>query len=273
MRLDSDLTPIQVEQAAQYLMTLREISQPGGRLPETCRPVTLDSGWHVQRRVSELLAAKPGGRIAGWKCGLPDVGKRVLAPIYAESVSYSPPTESIAVRAAALRVELEFAFVLARDLPVRDAPYTPADVDVALEEVHLALELIGGRYARPNETAFPELLADGLFNDGLVLGPVVVNMPEVPRFTLGIHAETDDADPVQTNHVACHGDSNPRLALYWLAEHLRQQGLGLQAGQTVITGALAGVIELPAASRILLQLEQFGEWALTFHRSEPTVNH
>lgn len=273
MRLDSDLTPIQVEQAAQYLMALRASGQPGGRLPETCRPVTLDGGGQVQRRVGELLAAKSGGRIVAWKCGLPGAGKRILAPVYANSVSYSPPAESIAVRAAALRVELEVAFVLARDLPVRDAPYTPADVDAALGEVRLALELIGGRYARPDEASFPELLADGLFNDGLVLGPVVANMPEVPQFTLGIHAETDDADPVQTSHFACHGDSNPCLALYWLAEHLRQQGLGLQAGQTVITGALAGVIELPSPSRVRLQLEQFGEWALTFHRSEPAVNH
>lgn len=71
MNIDSDLSPTQIEQAAHYLMALRASGQPGGRLPATCRPATLNSGEQVQQRVAELMAATPGGRIAGWKCGLP----------------------------------------------------------------------------------------------------------------------------------------------------------------------------------------------------------
>ena len=40
-------------------------------------------------------------------------------------------------------------------------------------------------------------------------------------------------------------DADPRRPLYWLAEFLRQQGIGLRAGQVVITGSLAGAPALP----------------------------
>ncbi len=268
MTLKRALLPQQIEMAAQYLMGLRVNRQPGERMPESFRPITVENGWQIQRRFAELKAAKTGGSIKAWKCGLPVLDKWVVAPIYSDSVSFSSPTESIAVASSALRVELEFAFVLGKNLPARDLPYMPAEVDAAIGGTRFALELIGGRYARPDEATFPEWLADGLFNDGLILGPIVENLPEVPQFTLVVHAQNVDSIPIQTSYVACHSDSNPRLALYWLVEHLRKEGLGLQAGQAVITGALSGVIELPAPARIRMNFERFGEWTTTLLRTE-----
>src|SRR5690606_39981142 len=60
-------------------------------------------------------------------------------------------------------------------LPIspRPEPYTPADVDAAIARTHLALELINSRYAEPDAAEFPEMLADGLVNQGLFIGPEV----------------------------------------------------------------------------------------------------
>jgi hypothetical protein len=63
----------------------------------------------------------------------------------------------------------------------------------------LALELIGTRYSDPDAT-FAEHLADGLFNQGLYLGPVIHT---------NIHTDihTDDAANLQTMpiKISCAG--------------------------------------------------------------------
>ena len=51
--------------------------------------------------------------------------------------------------------------------------YLKAEVREAVGSVRLALELLDCRYADPAQVSFTELLADGLFNAGLFLGPEV----------------------------------------------------------------------------------------------------
>jgi 2-keto-4-pentenoate hydratase len=68
------------------------------------------------------------------------------------------------------RIEPELAFILGRDLPARAESYTVAEIDAAIQETRLALELIGTRYSDPDAATFAEHLADGLFNQGLYLG-------------------------------------------------------------------------------------------------------
>lgn len=252
-----------VEQAAQHLLTLRANGQPGQRMPPECRPATVADGWRVQQRVSKLLQSRQNENVAGWKCALPspqEPGKQVLAPIYQSTVHHTPNAGPIAVPKKKLQFEFELAFLLAHDLAPRSTPWLPADIDAAIGRTRLALELIGGRYINPANLDFSELLADGLFNDGLVLGPTVCGLPTAPQFTLEMTVQSKETESVTTHHAVRHGDGNPRLALYWLAEHLRQHGLGLYAEQVVITGALAGVmnVRLPDSAPVQLRFELSG---------------
>ena len=48
-----------------------------------------------------------------------------------------------------------------------------------------------------------------------------------------------------------------------MVEFLRQQGLGIEAGQAVITGSLAGVIELPFGQAAEIHYGELGSVALT----------
>ena len=76
-------------------------------------------------------------------------------------------------RGATAQIEPEIAFVLARDLAPRNDAYAEHEVVAAIGEVHLVLELLGNRYEDPASVPFPEMLADGANNEGLVIGPVL----------------------------------------------------------------------------------------------------
>lgn len=241
--------------AAAILVARRRSGLQGARLPESCRPADLDAALAIQAAVSAQL----GEGIAAWKCGLPTAGRVVLAPIYAGTVHSSAPC---AVRAGQARVEPELAFILGRDLPVRESPYTPAEVDAAIARTHLALELIDSRYSDAADASFAENLADGLFNQGLFIGPQVdaAAARAASDITLRITHATGEVTQLDGRHPSV----DPRAPLYWLAEYLRSTGMGLQAGQAVITGSYAGSVDLPLEQDIAIQYGELGTLTVCF---------
>ncbi|WP_177218954.1 fumarylacetoacetate hydrolase family protein [Polaromonas sp. OV174] len=214
----------------------------------------LEDGWQVQQEVSRRLALT----IGGWKAALPGPGKLVVAPIYAPGISQQaavltrPGVDSV-------KVEPEIAYVVARDLPARAQAYSEQEVDAAVGSVHAALEICASRYLSLADLPFPELLADGLVNDGLWLGPALA-ATEAPAFELSWQIE---GEPVQQAQ-ARHPNGQPRAPLYWLANFLRERGLGLLAGQTVITGSYAGVLELPLQRRVRFDYGGLARFELSF---------
>lgn len=238
------LTPELIAQAAAELIHRRTHARPGPRLPEACRPATLEDAWQIQQEVTRQLALP----IAGWKAALPSPGKQVVAPIYAPTLCQGARCALPGGPAAdAIRAEPELAFVLAQDLPARAGRYSGEEVDAAVGPVHAALEICASRYRDHAGLPFAELLADGLVNSGLWLGPALA-APEAPAFELTWQIG-DEA--VQTLS-ARHPDGQPRAPLYWLVNFLRERGIGLQAGQAVITGSFAGVLALPVGRRVTL---------------------
>lgn len=99
-----------------------------------------------------------------------------------------------------------------------------------LGDVHLALELLGSRYSHPASLTFPELLADGLFNAGLVIGPSVEFIegatPDDLPAEFAISPTVAGETPV--DHEGRHPDGNVLPPIVWLANFLRERGLGLQ---------------------------------------------
>ncbi|MGV8897753.1 MAG: 2-keto-4-pentenoate hydratase [Burkholderiaceae bacterium] len=248
--------------AAAILVARRRSGAQGPRLPECCRPSGLDAALAIQTAVSAQL----GERVAGWKCGLPAAGNWVLAPIYAGTVHAIDAGVRCALRARSgqARVEPELAFILGRDLPMRDRPYTPAEVNAAIARTHLALELIGSRYSDAASVSFAENLADGLLNSGLCIGPQVDAGQGRAARTMAI--TINFASDKETRLDGRHPSGDPRAPLYWLAEFLRSKGLGLQAGQAVITGSYAGSFDLPIGEDIAIQYGELGTLTVHFVR-------
>jgi len=255
------LPPEQITHAASELAARRTSGKTGPRLPESCRPQELEDAWQVQQAVTRTL----GQAVGGWKASLPSAGKLVVGPIYQPAISRAAlcsvpfPTDS---SPDSLKIETELAFLLAGDLPAREQPYTEAEIDVAVGSVHAALEICASRYTDPTGFAFAEMLADGLVNNGLWLGPELA-APEAAAFELIWQAGEQPRQTVQGKHPNGH----PRAPLYWLANFLRERGLGLKAGQAVITGSYAGVLTVPAGEVVTFEYAGLARFEVAFRRS------
>lgn len=242
------------ERAAQHLLALQSGHRSGARLAPGLRPATSADAWHIQRRVSALRAVP----VLGWKCGLPQEGRWTVAALH-EALPAGSRLRAPAGPGGLPRIEPEFAFILAHDLAPRAAPYGPAEINAAIGSVRLAVEVLGCRYDDAAAASFPELLADGLWHQTLVLGPAVAGLAQAPDFSLALTVQGATGRTL----AARHPDGDPRRALHWLAEFLRGRGVGLLAGQAVITGSLAGAVELPFGHEAVLRYGALGELALT----------
>jgi 2-keto-4-pentenoate hydratase len=233
-------------QVAHELVERRRSGHAGARFDAALRPTSLAQALSIQQAVATLWCAGHGDDIGAWKAGMPvthpdnpgELQKIVIAPIFASTISSITPAlvwtgHSASTNMPVARIEPELAFVLAEDLPYRLQPYTRQEVQAAVGEVRMALELISCRYSEPAACDFAEKLADNLENQGLFLGPLVDRQLAFFASELSLTlTENGTTRTMKGRHPA--GDA--AAPLYWLAEFLRSRGEGLRAGQAVITG-------------------------------------
>jgi 2-keto-4-pentenoate hydratase len=251
------------QEAAAILVERRQLGIQGDRLPASCRPRSLEEALAIQGAVTERWCDLMDDSIGGWKCLLPPHDKLIVGPIYTRTIDSIAPVALWPKRSDAklARIEPELAFFFGQGLPPREQPYTAAEVDAAISRTHMALEFINCRYSDPAECAFPEMLADGLVNQGLFIGPEV--NAEIARnaeaFTINVTHNGEIS-----GHQGKHPNGNPRAPLYWLAEFLRSQGQGIVAGQAIITGSYAGVLEVPMNTEVTLDYAGLGSMKVSF---------
>lgn len=253
------LTSAQIDQAALHLLAARRAAQPGPRLPDACRPLELCDALAIQRRVQALLGVATGG----WKCSLPTPERSIsYAAIFAPSISRTSPYR-VATRTRLARIEPEIAFVLGRDLPTRNRPYSEDDVRSAIAETRLVLEILGSRYAEPGAVGFAELLADQVSNEGLHVGPVLDRALSRPLAAFPI--AVDGPSGSLHRREGRHPDGHPLRPLVWLANELASNPAvgGLKATEIVTTGSYAGALEVPLQTPLKVTFGDFGEIALT----------
>lgn len=247
-----------VTDAAIELARRRRAGLHGPRLPDACRPADLADALAIQREVSIHM----GDGVGAFKCGTPTDDRVVVAPIYSSTISTAAPCP-VWAQNGQVRVEPELAFVFGRDLPAREQAYGHAEIESAIDKVHLALELIDSRYDDQAELTFADRLADGLVNQGLWLGP------EVPwqqaHQAQAFAVEWSAGEGAVTTLAGRHPNDNPLLPLYWLVEHLRATGQGLRAGQVVITGSYAGTFPCPLDQDLNFAYGDLGRFTVRFH--------
>lgn len=250
-----------LEIAAAALVRARLEGVRLASLPGSNLPTSLAQGFAIQQHVGPLA-----GKTVGWKCALPPAGKWIVAPIYSDSI-VKGERYRLAADADKARIEPELACVLAHDLPARVEPYTTEEIVAAISDVHLALEVIDCRYTDPHTLPFEHLLADGLFNHGLVLGaPITLSNPASMPSELDI--TLSDATAALLNIKGRHPDGDPLLPIVWLANFLSTQGIGLQAGQVIITGSYAGVLDVPVNQPLHVRFGEAGSLSVHFSTLE-----
>lgn len=247
--------------AATTLVERRASGIQGGILPVEQQARDVNDAVAIQAEVEKQWCEKFNDTVGGWKCLVPPAeDKIVIGRIFKSTVTDSADI-SLFPKGDLARIEPELAFTFEKSLPSKDTPYTEAEVDAAIGSAHMALELIHSAYLPDNKPEFFDALAAGLVNQGLYLGPEVdlTNVHEISEIDLSF-TYNDETREIEGKHPTV----NPKAPLYWLVEFLRSNGLGIEAGQSVITGSYAGIVEVPMNTSVEIGYAGIGKMTVKF---------
>jgi 2-keto-4-pentenoate hydratase len=237
-----------------------------GGLPADIRPETREDGYAIQA----LLEHRSRRPIFGWKIAATSqagqlhigVDRPISGRIPAEQVFESGAEVPLGFNS--MRVaEPEFAFRMARELEVRDRPYTVEEVLQAVESLHPAIEIPDSRYQDFAAVGAAQLIADSACAHHFVLGPAA---PKHWRsLDLGPHKVTATVLG-KREHVgsgaAVLGD--PRIALAWLANELSAVATPIKAGQVVTTGTCVAPVPVSPGDVVVADMGVLGQASVRF---------
>lgn len=241
------MTQFEQTTRAAALLSQAELGAPLPHLPPELAPATEDQAYAIQ----EAVLASDG--IAGWKVAAIQVPRPLTYAMIAQARvlhGQLPP------RLTRPEIEVEIALCIARDLPPRAAPYSEDEVNEALGTAHAAIEVITSRYL--DRKAVPPLsaLADALSCSGLVTGGGTTDWRGLDFMALEV--KLDGAQPL----AKASGNATVAqtlTALTALANHASRRGLGLKAGQFVITGARIGPLPVVSGQELTASVQGIGQ--------------
>jgi 2-keto-4-pentenoate hydratase len=245
-----------MQETAELLVKLRGAAaiKPAA-LPPDLAPSNESDAYRVQLQVLALL----GARVAGWKASMPDATHGTSAPIAHGNLLKSPAhSDDLAHPTAGTTrygIEPEIAFTLKHALPA-GAEYSRAAVLDALASAHCAIEICVCRLRDFDAAPALHRLADGIMNEGLVIGGSVNHWRtlDLPQLPLVVQV---NGQPVHQG-TGGHPLGDPLLPMVWMANHLSGRGLGLKAGDVVTTGSCAGVQYATRGQRVRVEFAGLG---------------
>jgi 2-keto-4-pentenoate hydratase len=234
------------------------------RPPSETKRLSLTEAYAVQDRLREALVAR-GERVAGWKAGFTNkagqeawqVAEPVCAFLLASGV-LSSGGEVAAARFVKPGVEAEVAFVLKHELagPGVTAPRALQAVEGAVP----ALELIDFRHS--GKAVGTDAVADGVYAKAIVLGGALTPVTGLDLALEGVVYE--QSGTVVATSTAYEVMGNPLNSLAWIANHLGGRGLGLRAGDVVMTGSVSKILTVTAGDTVRATFTRLGSVSVRF---------
>ena len=232
--------------------------------PSAERALSMAEAYAVQDRVREAFVSR-GERVIGWKAGFTGKAAQemfqcpepVSAFLLASGV-YPDRSEVPVQRFVEAVVEAEIALVLKRDLA--GPGVTPPEALQAVEGATPALELVDFRYSGKPTGA--DLVADGVYANAVVLGAALTQVTHLDLALEGLVYEHNGA--VVATNTAAEVLGSPINALVWIANHLGARGLGLVAGQVVMTGSVSRIVHPKAGDTVRATYTRLGSVSARF---------
>lgn len=195
----------------------------------------------IQREFIKLLRAASGAAPVGYKIGLTSLRMQAMCgidhPIGGVVLSNRVHRSGAVLKAADFgRIGLEFEIGVRfdRDLPATSGPFDQAKVAAAVGAVCAAIEVVDDRRADYKALEVASLVADNSWNAGIVLSAWKTSWPDLAAVRGVVTLNGAEVDSGHGRDVLGH----PFGPLVWLAEQLAQDGVGIRAGDIVLTGSL-----------------------------------
>ena len=260
---------VAIADAADLLVKHRLSRKPLAELPAECRPRTEDETYAIQDVMNGMFVLREIGAIAGYKIGCttpvmqqymgidhPGAGA-ILAPTVHDS-----PADLAFDDYVAIGVEGEIAIRRAADLPPAGAPYDRDAIFAAIGSCFTAIELVDARYVDYRSLDTWTMVADNFFNAGCILGTPVIDWRgiDMTAVTGRMTVNGTLAGEGQGANVMGH----PFDAAVWLVNTMARRGLGLKAGELVMTGSIVETQWLKQGDSVAFEIDALGGVAAPF---------
>ncbi len=255
--------------AAKTIASARRNRTPLSPLNSDIAPKDEATGYRVQAALADLLSPDFGPQV-GYKIGCTSaVMQQYLniphpcgGRVYDRGVHESGA--SLDYKAfVRVGVECEIAVRMAHDLVPSASPFAADEVAEAIEAYLPAIEIVDDRYTDWQTIGAPTLVADDFFAAGCVLGKPVARSAAPDLVQVAGRAIINGDEVARGTGADVLG--HPHNALAWLANHLAAGGIGLHAGQIILTGSLVKTVWLGMGDEVVMDLSGLGTVTVNFH--------
>ena len=241
---------------------------------ETGHPVEPLSGRHPELSVADAYAVQRenvrarldgGDRVAGHKAGLTSLAMQAQLGVDEPDFGHLLASQAVGNgggvdigRLIQPKVELEIGFLLGAPL---EGPVTVADVLAATAGVFPTLEVIDSRVADWRITIV-DTVADAASGARFVLPSRLTPLSGLDLRLVGGIMEVNGRLVSWSCGAAALGD--PLRCVAWLAALLGRYGGRLEAGQVVLSGALAAAVPVAAGDVVTATFDHLGSASVRF---------
>jgi 2-keto-4-pentenoate hydratase len=247
----------QLMDAADMLLDARRTCKPIMDLPVDHRPTTMEEAYFVQDRMSWAYEA-----IGGWKVGAPTPDATPsFAPMPAAWISCSG-CEMRGMTHRYRGLEGEVAFLMGKDLPPRETPYTRDEVIEAIASCHPAIEILETALVDPTKASKLTTVADMALHGGFIYGEAVPDWQNIDFSQENVMLTVDGA--VRADNKGSNTSGDLMRLLPFLANEGAERTEGLRKGDWITTGSWTGVTQAGVGSTAEVQFGTLGRAYLRF---------
>jgi 2-keto-4-pentenoate hydratase len=251
---------IAAKHAAETLLAEHKANVRFKPLAAPAAPASIADAYDIQEKYVALLRDERGDAV-GYKVGLTSAAMQAFCgidhPIAGVVLASRLHQSGVTVRRSdfgRLGLEFEIAVRIKSDVPVTRTPYTAEMIRPHIGGVCAAIELVDDRSADYSNLDVLSLVADNSWNAGIVLSEFATQWPDLES-VLG-RATRDGAAIGEGYGRDILG--HPFNSVAWLATQLASRGVGLKAGEVVMTGAVMKTVFPEAAGHYRFDLSPIG---------------
>ena len=221
---------------------------------------------YIVQDINTRFWEQGGRRIVGRKIGL--TAKAVQAQLGVDVPDYGVLFEDMEVlnegtlpvsKTIQPKVEAEVALILGRDLNLSDP--TPDDIADATDYAVAAIEIVDSRIADWKIT-YADTVADNGSSGYFVLGKEHKKLSNLDLYACGMALEVNGEVRSVGAGAACLG--HPLKAAAWLARTMNSLGIGLKAGDILLTGALGPMVSMTPGDDVRAVIGGLGAVSFTY---------
>lgn len=251
---------IAARRAAESLLKGHKANLRFKTLAEPEAPATISDAYDIQEKYVALLR-EGHGEAVGYKVGLTSAAMQAFCgidhPIAGVVLSRREHRSGLTVHRSdfgRLGLEFEIAVRIRSDFPVTGVPFSTDAIGAHIDGVCAAIELVDDRDADYAGLDVLSLVADNSWNAGIVLSEFASNYPDLENV---VGRATKDGAAIgegRGRDILGH----PFNSVAWLASQLASRGIGLKAGQVVMTGSVMKTVFPVEDADYRFELEKIG---------------